>query len=240
MRVLVASSALAASRIVARIVARTLQDQPDAVLGLPTGRTMIPVYESLVRLNRRGLASFKRATTFNLDEFVGLPTSHPGTYRAFMARHLFDRVDLARAAAHFPGTDAGAGNYDEAIRRAGGLDLCLVGIGRNGHVGFNEPAGRLHARTHRVRLLAASRRANAYLFSGQMRNVPRFAMSMGIGTILQSRALVLLATGRDKALVVRSAFNGRVSTRVPASLLQAHPNVLVVLDRAAAQTWRSR
>lgn len=240
MRVVVASSAKAASRIVAQILARTLKSQPDCVLGLPTGRTMIPVYETLVRLHRRGLASFRRATTFNLDEFLGLPAGHPGSYRAFMSRHLFDHVDLGASASHFPERDDGRGGYDEHMRRAGGLDLCLVGIGRNGHVGFNEPARRLHARTHRVRLLSSSRHANAYLFSGHVRNVPRFAMSMGIGTILQARAIVLLATGRDKARVVRSAFSGKVTTSVPASLLQAHPNVLVVLDRAAARAWRAR
>ena len=200
---------------------------------------MIPMYKALVRLHREGLANFRRATTFNLDEFLGLPEGHSGSYRAFMSRHLFDGVNLRPAAAHFPGPDDGSGEYDAAIARAGGLDLCVVGIGENGHLGFNEPAQRLHARTHRVRLLAASRRANAYLFSGETRQVPRFAMSMGIGTILKARTIVLLATGDEKARVVRSAFAGKVTTRVPASLLQGHPNVLVVLDRAAARAWRS-
>lgn len=235
MRILVTGSSSIAARGVARFVARSIQAHPALVLGLPTGRTMIPVYETLVAFHRRGQADFRRVTTFNLDEFIGLPPMSGGTFRAFMARHLFAHVNLRRGATHFPPSESDGSRYDAAIDRAGGLDLCIVGIGANGHVGFNEPAAQLSAVTHRVRLLPATRRANAYLFGGRMRDVPRWAMSMGIGTILQARAIVLLATGPDKAAVVRRAFGGVVTTRVPASLLQTHPNVLVVLDRTAAR-----
>jgi glucosamine-6-phosphate deaminase len=212
-----------------------LRAQPASVLGLPTGRTMIPVYQALVSFHRRGRVDFARATTFNLDEFVGASPGDEGSYRVFMRRYLFDAVNLSRRRTHFPGEQGSQpGSYDDLIVTAGGLDLCLVGIGMNGHLGFNEPAARLTPGTHRVRLMPATRRANAYLFGGRLREVPRLAHSMGIATILTARTIVLLATGAAKAPIVRRAIAGPVTTRVPASLIQTHPNALVVLDRAAA------
>jgi glucosamine-6-phosphate deaminase len=196
---------------------------------------MIPVYRALVRLHEHGLADFSRAITFNLDEFVGLPPGHSGSFRTYMRRHLFDHVNLSRGATHFPSATRRSGEaYDRLIERTGGLDVCLVGIGRNGHIGFNEPAAVLTAETHQVTLQPATRRANAYLFENRIDNVPKAATSMGIGTIMRARAVVLLALGAAKADIVRAATQGPVTTRVPASLLQAHPNVVVVLDREAA------
>ena len=225
-----------AALAVAGFLAQTVRRTPDVVLGLPTGRTMIPVYRALVRLHEHGLADFSRASTFNLDEFVGLPTGHPGSFRTYMRRNLFDHVNLSRGATHFPSTTRKSGEaYDRLIERAGGLDVCLVGIGRNGHIGFNEPAAALTAETHRVTLQPATRRSNAYLFENKIERVPTSATSMGIGTIMRSRAVVLLALGASKADIVRAATKGPATTRVPASLLQAHPNVVVVLDRDAAR-----
>lgn len=196
---------------------------------------MIPVYRALVGLHQRGLADFRRATTFNLDEFAGLPAGHHGSFHSYMRRHLFDHVNLRSGASHFPPTSGANGSrYDRRIERAGGLDLCVVGIGRNGHIGFNEPASALTAHTHRVPLLPATRQSNAYLFDDRRARVPRFAMSMGIGTILRARAIVLVAMGPEKTEIVRAATTGPVTTRVPASLLQTHPNVVVVLDRDSA------
>ena len=235
MQVLVLPTRDTAALAVAGFLAQTLRRAPDVVLGLPTGRTMIPVYRGLVRLYESGLADFSRATTFNLDEFSGLPSGHPGSFRAYMRQHLFDHVNLPRGAAHFPrSTPAKGSAYDRLIERAGGLDVCLVGIGRNGHIGFNEPASALTAETHRVKLKPATRRSNAYLYGDRPERVPKFAMSMGIGTILRARAVILLALGAAKAEIVRAATTGPVTARVPASLLQTHPNVVVVLDREAA------
>lgn len=235
MQVLVLPTRDTAALAVAGFLAQTVRRTPDVVLGLPTGRTMIPVYRGLVRLHEHGLADFSRATTFNLDEFVGLPPRHPGSFRNYMRQHLFDHVNLAPGASHFPkATRTSGGAYDRLIERAGGLDVCLVGIGRNGHIGFNEPAAALMAETHRVLLQPATRRANAYLFGNRLEKVPTSATSMGIGTILRARAVVLLALGAAKAEIVCAATKGPVTTRVPASLLQAHPNVVVVLDRDAA------
>ena len=235
MQLLVLPTRETAALAVAGFLAQTLRRTPDVVLGLPTGRTMIPVYRALVRLHESGLAELSRATTFNLDEFIGLPPGHSGSFRAYMRQHLFDHVKIPRGATHFPRSSRTKGSaYDRLIERAGGLDVCLVGIGRNGHIGFNEPASALTAETHRVKLRLATRRANAYLFADRPEKVPKFAMSMGIGTILRARAVVLLALGAGKTEIVRDATAGPVTARVPASLLQTHPNVVVVLDREAA------
>jgi glucosamine-6-phosphate deaminase len=241
MRVLVVPSEERACAAVAQFIARTLRSTPDVVLGLPTGRTMVPVYDELVRLHRRRLADFRRATTFNLDEFAGVRSEAAGSYHTFMKRHLFDKVNLPRASTHFPHSAGGhPERYDRLIDSAGGMDVCVVGLGSNGHVGFNEPGTSLVASTHRVTLQPATRRANAYLFGGKASSVPSSAFSMGIGTILRSRAILLLVTGANKAGIVKRALAGRVTTRVPASLLQAHPNCVVVLDRFAAAGLKSR
>jgi glucosamine-6-phosphate deaminase len=235
MQIIVLPNGRSAALATAQFLTRLLRAQPASVIGLATGRTMIPVYQALVSFHRRGRVDFAKATTFNLDEFVRAESVDDGSYRAFMRRYLFDAVNLSRGRTHFPGefgTKSAA--YDEMISTAGGLDLCLVGIGMNGHLGFNEPARTLAPRTHRVRLMPATRRANTYLFEGRVRDVPRHAYSMGIATILTARTVVLLATGAAKARIVRRAFAGPITTRVPASLLQTHPNALVVLDRAAA------
>lgn len=239
MRILILRSARHASAAVARIVAGAVRATPDLVIGLPTGRTPIPVYEELIALHARGRLNFRRVSTFNLDEFAGVSARDPRSYHAFMRRHLFDHVNLNPAHRFMLNGAARdwrreALRFEGALERAGGMDLCLVGIGRNGHLGFNEPGVALQARTHRARLRPESRRSNASLFDGRWREVPAYALSMGIGTILSARGLVLLATGKEKASVVRRALTGPITTRLPASLLQAHPHVLVVLDKDAA------
>jgi glucosamine-6-phosphate deaminase len=237
--IVVLPSARLASDALARFLAEALTATPDLVLGLPTGRTPVLLYRALVEQHRAGRADFSRATTFNLDEFAGLDRADSRGYRAFMRRHLFDHVNLPPERTHLPDGSARrwrieTASYEQRIAKAGGLDLVVVGIGGNGHVGFNEPAPALEARTHRARLTRASRVANAYLFGGRWQDVPTHALSMGMGTILGARGVVLLATGRHKAAIVARALTGPITTRVPASLLQVHPNALVVLDRAAA------
>ena len=235
MKVAVFNTPDEAASATAGIVAAAVRSTRRIVLGLPTGRTMEPMYKALIDHQRHRPFELRSATTFNLDEFEGLETNSPGSYRAFMQRHLFDRIRGGRPAAHFPSA-AGCSpeEYDDVIDACGGLDLCVIGIGRNGHIGFNEPGGTLVARTHRVRLLPSTRRANAHLFGGQVTRVPTHAISMGMGTILSARAVVLLATGREKAGVVRRGLQGPITTRIPASLLQCHPHSTVILDRAAA------
>jgi glucosamine-6-phosphate deaminase len=221
----------AAARVEAALAAR-----PNLVLGLPTGRTPIAFYAEL--RSRRHL-DFSRVTTFNLDEFLGLPPAHPCSYRQFMETHLFGHVDLDPARIHFLRGDAPdpareCARYEAAIAAAGGIDLQILGIGTNGHIGFNEPAAALQARTHRVVLREETRRANAALFGGDLDAVPREALSMGMATILQAQALVLIATGARKAECVAALAGGDITTGLPASFLQLHRRAEVLLDEAAA------
>jgi glucosamine-6-phosphate deaminase len=224
---------------VAGRVADAVAARPELVLGLPTGRTPIAAYAELRRLHRSGNVSFARVTTFNLDEFAGIPPSHPGSFRTFMEEHLFREVNLAPSRIHFlDGTaadlDAECARYDRAIDTAGGIGLQLLGIGSNGHIGFNEPGNELVTGTHRVRLAESTRRDNAVLFGGDIDRVPEEALSMGMGTILGAATVVLIATGERKAQCIRGMVRGPLTTRLPASFLQLHRNVELYLDRAAA------
>jgi glucosamine-6-phosphate deaminase len=225
---------------VARRVADALAREPALVLGLPTGRTPIAAYEQLRELHAGGRVDFARALTFNLDEFAGVAPSDPGSFRTFMDRHLFAHVNLPPTHIHFlngiaEDLDAECDRYEAAIEAAGGIGLQLLGIGSNGHIGFNEPGDELTARTHRVRLAESTRRDNAALFDGDAALVPREALSMGMGTILKADALILMATGEKKAHCVERALRGSISTHVPASFLQLHRRVELYLDREAAR-----
>jgi glucosamine-6-phosphate deaminase len=240
MKVRVFRTAEDAAHAAAAALAAQVARKPASVLGLPTGRTSLEVYEELARLHEAGSADFSRAHTFNLDEFVGLRSSDKRSYCAFMQKHLFTRINLPAGHVHFlngaaPDHALECERYEREIAGLGGMDLLLLGIGANAHVGFNEPARALHARSHRTRLAVATRRANASLFGGRIDRVPREALTMGIGTVLDARAIVLIATGREKALAVASMFDGRVSAERPASVLQLHANVEVILDLSAAE-----
>lgn len=241
---LFASPGRAASAL-ARDIARGLAAHPALVLGLPTGRTPLLLYRELVRLHRHGDADFSRASTFNLDEFIGIAPADPGSYRSFMERELFGHLNLAPRRIHFldgsaPDLAVECLRYERAIRRAGGIDLLVLGLGVNGHIGFNEPSDGLEAQTHVARLAATTRQANAAIFAGRRGAVPRRALSMGIGTILRARRIVLLATGSAKAEAVRRLVLGTVTTRMPASLLQVHPSAEVWLDTEAAARLTAR
>jgi glucosamine-6-phosphate deaminase len=239
MRLRVFRSADAVARVFAGDVARRIRRHPSLVLGLATGRTPIPLYAELVRLHRAGRLDFARVRTFNLDEFLGLPPRDPRSYQSFMRQHLFAQVNLPQRNIHFLNgatrdVDGECSRYERAIRRAGGLDLQILGLGANGHIGFNEPGDSLNAHTHRTHLRVATRRANASRFGGRVSAVPREALSMGMATILYSRRIVLLATGAEKARCVQRMVSGPVTPRLPASFLQLHRAAEVWLDRAAA------
>lgn len=234
-----------AATALARDIARGLAAHPGLVLGLPTGRTPLPMYRQLVNLHRNGDADFSRASTFNLDEFVGVAPGDPGSYRSFMERELFGQLNIAPQRIHFldgsaPDLAAECLRYERAIRRAGGIDLLLLGLGVNGHIGFNEPSDGLEGQTHVARLAPTTRQANAAMFAGRRGGVPRRALSMGIGTILRARRIVLLATGSAKAEAVRKLVLGTITTRMPASLLQVHPAAEVWLDADAAAGLNAR
>ena len=243
MRIRVFSTPGAAARALAGCIANEISAHPGLVLGLPTGRTPIPLYEELVALYREGRADFSRATAFNLDEFVGIPGRDPRSYGAFMRRHLFDHINLPTGRCHVLNgmarvAEVECAQYERAIARAGGLDLVILGLGANGHIGFNEPGDALVARTHRTRLAPSTRRANAALFDHALNRVPREGLSMGMATILHARHIVVLATGRAKAGCVAKMIAGPLTPRLPASFLQLHRHVEVWLDRAAAPRVR--
>jgi glucosamine-6-phosphate deaminase len=230
------------ARALARRIAAALRERPSLVLGLATGRTPVMTYAELRRLHAAGEVSFARASTFNLDEFVGVDAAHPGSFRQYMQRHLFDSIDLAPGRIHFlDGTaadlDAECERYEREIEAAGGIDLQILGIGANGHIGFNEPGDELVARTHHATLHEPTRRDNAELFGGDPAQVPGEALSMGMGTILKASTLILVAKGTRKARCIERTVNGPLTTRLPASFLQTHRRVELYLDREAASSF---
>lgn len=223
----------------ANLVASLLQSNPKAVLGLATGSSPISVYEELVRMYRKGLVGFSKASTYNLDEYVGLPVDHPESYRSFMNRHLFSHIDIDLSRTHVPDGNAAdlaaeCRAYDRKLEEDGPVDLQILGIGSNGHIGFNEPDASLTGGTHVVDLLPETREANARFFPS-VNDVPRQAITMGIGSIMKARQIVLLVRGSGKAEAIQRAVQGPVTTSCPASLLQLHPNVVVLLDEGAGQ-----
>jgi glucosamine-6-phosphate deaminase len=222
-----------------RDVAAAIRLNPSLVLGLPTGRTPLRLYERLVAWENTGRVSFSRVITFNLDEFVGLSSTDPGSYRAFMERHLFGRLRRRPFQVHFLNGNTKdfvteLKRYDRTLQRAGGIDLQILGLGANGHIGFNEPGPTLDTHSHRVRLHNKTREANADLFAGDVRRVPREALTVGMSAIMCARRALLLATGREKASAVAAMVKGPLTTHLPASFLQLHRDAVGLFDRAAA------
>lgn len=242
--VAVFAGSLAASRAVAAEIAALIRTRAKegrpCVLGLATGSTPVSLYAELVRLHREEGLSFAGVTTFNLDEYYPLAPEQPQSYRRFMRTHLFDHVNLDPARTHLPsgtvpkpGVDAHCSAYEEAISAAGGIDLQILGIGRTGHIGFNEPGSPRHSLTRLVTLDPLTRRDAAADFGGDQAT-PRHALTMGVRSILNARRVILMAWGQHKADIVQQAIEGEVSSRVTASFLQEHANTLYVLDAAAA------
>lgn len=225
----------------AGIITGLIRTNPRAVLGLATGSTPIGIYEELVRIYRRGLISFNSVTTFNLDEYAGLPAGHPESYRSFMERHLFSHIDLPSSQSHIPDgnapdLEAECKHYDRLLEKVKHIDLQILGIGHNGHIGFNEPDHALTSGTHIVKLKETTREANARFFPS-LEEVPTHALTMGVGTILKARTILFIARGADKAEVIHEALTGPIRTELPASLLQTHPNVVVLLDAEAGRLF---
>ena len=228
-----------AARLVARIVEAQVRAHPALVLGLATGESMEPVYEMLSEAHRDGGLSFARVTTFNLDEYVGLAPDDPASYRKYMNDCLFSRIDIALESTFLPDgmaqdLDAECAAYERLIAEKGGIDLQLLGIGRVGHIGFNEPLSALRSRTRVKALTPMTLKQNARFFGGDESKVPHRAVTMGVGTLLDSRRCVLLATGPAKAEVIAKAVEGPVTSMISASALQLHPRCTVVVDEEAA------
>lgn len=212
-----------------------LGKKPNAVLGYATGSTPLGLYAELVRLNKAGALDYKDVTTFNLDEYAGLDGTHDQSYRYFMNTNLFNHINIDIARTHVPsGLDiAAAADYDKQIEAAGGIDLQLLGIGNNGHIGFNEPNTPFGSRTHLVDLTESTREANKRFFAS-IDDVPTQAVTMGVRTVMNARAVILMAIGKGKAEIIRRTVLGPVTEKVPASVLQLHPDCEIYLDHEAA------
>jgi glucosamine-6-phosphate deaminase len=238
MEVLIRDNAETGCVLGAKIIARVVREKPAAVLGLATGRTPLRLYQELIRLHRTEGLDFSRVTTFNLDEYVGLPATHPQSYRYFMRENLFRHLNIDPARTHVPdGTapdlHAECRAYEQRIIDAGGIDVQLLGLGRNGHIGFNEPTGSLRSRTWVKILSEQTLHDNSAVF-GSLAAVPRHALTMGIGTILDARRCLLLAFGPPKARAVEQMVEGPLCALCPGSALQLHPRATVIVDEASA------
>ena len=225
------------SAAAAQIVAERIREKPRVVFLLPTGTTPLGMYGRLVETHRREGLSFAQATFFNLDEYLGLPPDHPASYHVYMEENFYKLVDADAARIHVPDgsapdPEAECGRYEMAMREVGGVDLCVLGIGRNGHIGFNEPGAPFDSRTRVVRLTESTRRVNASDFEGD--RAPEKAITVGMATIFEAREILLLASGANKARAAAAALQGEISEAVPASMLQRHPHSSFLLDRDAA------
>ena len=228
-----------AARIAADIVEEVVRTIPQPVLGVATGSSPLALYDELERRHREHGLRFDHVRAFLLDEYVGLPADHPERYRNVILRELAERVSMVPCAVHAPDPDAedpaeSSARFEAAIRAAGGVDVQILGIGTDGHIAFNEPGSALDSRTRLAELTEQTRRDNARFFGGDVEAVPRHCITQGLGTILEARHLVLLASGEAKAQALRQALAGPVTSDCPASVLQLHPRVTVLADPAAA------
>ena len=240
MEVLIFKSAEESSRYASKLMANVVTKKPKAVLGLATGSTPLPLYEELIRKHKSEDLDFSEVTTFNLDEYIGLKGDHPCSYRYFMKDNLFDHINVKEENIHIPCgiTDdipATCAAYEEDIKQAGGIDIQVLGLGSDGHIGFNEPTSSLSSRTRIKTLTQKTCEDNARFFKS-LDDVPRHCITMGIGTIMESNEIILLAHGKAKAEAVKHLVEGPISAMWPATALQMHQHVKVLLDEDAASS----
>ncbi|TMP26459.1 glucosamine-6-phosphate deaminase [Pseudoalteromonas rubra] len=238
MQIVILKNAAEVAAYGADIFTQQLTRNAGSVLGLATGSTPVALYQELIRRNQAGTVSFSKAKTFNLDEYLGLNGDHPQSYRYFMNEQLFNHIDINKDNTHVPPGDAknpieACKEYEAQISAAGGIDVQLLGIGRNGHIGFNEPSSGLTSRTRVKTLTKATIDDNARFFAADEYQ-PHLSITMGIGTILDARKVVLLATGENKADAVHAMIEGPLTAACPASALQMHRHAVIVLDEGAA------
>lgn len=226
------------SKAAAQEIARLIDRKPNAVLGLATGSTPVPLYNELILLHQEEALDFSRVTTFNLDEYVGLRRTHSQSYYRFMDEKLFSKVNIPAENIHVPNGTAGNIEeqcewYEEQIKLKGGIDIQILGIGGNGHIAFNEPGSSLGSRT-RIKTLSEQTRKDNSRFFETMDEVPKYAITMGIGTIMESHRLLLLASGKDKATAIKNTVEGPITAMVPATIVQMHRYAMIYIDEEAA------
>lgn len=244
MEVIIRPTTASAVKLTATILANALRAKPNAVLGLATGRTMEAVYAELAQMYRNEYLDFSLARTFNLDEYIGLGPENKNSYRYYMNYHLFNNINIDKRNTHLPNgladdIETEGERYEQAIREAGGIDIQLLGIGRDGHIGFNEPLSSLASRTRAKSLTPETYAQNSPLFE-RPEDMPKRALTMGVGTILDSRNVLMLVTGREKAEILAAAVEGPVTSMISASALQLHPHAVVVVDEEAGSVLKGR
>ena len=245
MEIIILKNAEDVAAMGADLVCELLRTKPDATLGLATGSTQLSLYRHLVKRHLDGDISFQRTTSFNLDEYLGVAAQNPQSYRSYMDREFFDRIDIDKQNTHLPSCEDGQNprlvgpEYELKIQAAGGIDLQLMGLGANGHIGFNEPSSSLKSRTRVKTLTPQTLKDNSRLFSDNEFQ-PKLAITMGIATIMDARSILLLATGESKADAVSKMVEGPVSAMCPASILQMHERATILLDETAAAGLKNR
>ncbi|WP_027633504.1 glucosamine-6-phosphate deaminase [Clostridium hydrogeniformans] len=238
MRIIIEKDYEAMSKKSAEILAEVVNEKPEAVLGLATGGTPVSMYRNLIDMNKEGKIDFSKVTSVNLDEYKGLSGDHDQSYRYFMNNNLFNHINIDKKNTYVPNglaedIEKECSEYDKRIENLGGIDLQLLGIGNNGHIGFNEPDDFLHMSTHLTGLTEGTIEANARFFD-KKEDVPTEAITMGLGGIMKAKKILLIASGENKAEIISKLVEGKITTQVPATLLQVHPNVTIVVDEAAA------
>lgn len=239
MKVIVTKNYDELSKVAANEMASVVKNNPKAILGLATGGSPIGMYKELIKMNKEGKIDFSKVTTVNLDEYVGLSGDHPQSYRYFMNENLFNHINIDKKNTYVPNglaknIEEECKNYDNKIENLGGTDVQLLGIGNNGHIAFNEPDEDLVSGTHLTNLTQDTIQANARFFDS-IDEVPKTALTMGLGGIMKSKKIIVIASGESKAEAVKAMVNGKISTKMPASMLQMHRDVVVIVDEAAAK-----
>jgi len=243
MKILIKKTYEELSKEAAEIIREAIQKKPNLVLGLATGSTPIGCYQELIRFHKKEL-DFSKVVIFNLDEYLGLPADHPQSYNYFMYENLLNYININRENFHIPdgmtkNIEKFCQEYEEKIQKAGGIDLQLLGIGSDGHIGFNEPGTPLDSRTQLVKLAESTIKDNSRFFEKE-EDVPRFAITMGAQTIFEAKRILLLASGENKAEAVAKFIEGPITPQITASVLQKHPDTIVILDEAAASKLKKQ
>jgi len=238
MKVLVEKNYDKMSKKAAYLVKQQINERSDSVLGLPTGSTPLKMYEELVDMYNKGDIDFSKVTTFNLDEYYGLSADHPQSFHSYMYENFFNHINIKEKNIHIlngktENIKKECEEYEIKIEKAGGIDLQILGIGPNGHIGFNEPSKSLKDKTHLVKLSEETREANSRFFNSK-KEVPKKALTMGISTILKADKIIIMAAGENKASAINKTLSGQIDTCTPSTLLQTHPNVTVIVDQKAA------
>ncbi|ERM90862.1 glucosamine-6-phosphate deaminase [Caldanaerobacter subterraneus subsp. yonseiensis KB-1] len=238
MRVIITVDYDEMSKRAAEIVKQQIKEKPNSVLGLATGSTPLGMYKYLIEMYKKGEIDFSNVVTFNLDEYVGLSPDHPQSYHYFMYENFFNHVNIKKENIHIPNgvaedLEEECERYEKEIEKAGGIDLQILGIGVNGHIGFNEPDESIDTKTHVVTLTEDTINANKRFFKSAD-EVPRKAITMGLGSIMKARKIVLLASGKSKAKAIKETIKGKLTTKVPATVLALHPGVTIIIDKEAA------